>query len=420
MFKPDSRKSESNAMHPFKRFFPIRVTLLLLLLTAAWALPASGSEGLYLLGNDTLQIGRADSGTASPRSAYWVLMNPAAIVDLDRRIDTTLYLVREHIQLEPRGFVSNPFDGSLNADGFELIPATGVIWPVENGRDTLGAGLYVIGGGDLAYEEARTWPGKLLYGNRDRKLSLQHYQLPIAWGRRLKNGWAVGAGIQASLTRFRTDQLTLTLRTARADMEWDEAPGIGFNLGVYKRWEKFSFGAMYKSRQWSAKLDNYADLLPAALEYPHMFRAGIAYRPVDRLEFTLDYEFQRWSGVSPFKDRMLESGLHWSDIHGIKGGIEWKMTDRWTLMTGWSHAATAISPNHLYINALLPSIIEDHFTLGISRKLNDRHAIHLAYLRSLENVMRETGKGDLLSRFGKGTEVKVSGDSLALGYTWSF
>ncbi len=384
------------------------------------ALPARGSEGLYLLGNDALQLGRADSGTASPRTAYWALMNPAALVDVERRADLTLYAVWGRLEMEPRGLLGNSLDGSLNADDWLAIPASGVVWPLKAGRGVLATGLYVLGGGQIEYEEARTVLGKLLYGNRDRKLKLQHWVLPVGYGYEFGNGWALGAGVQASLTRFRTDQLTLSFVPAAGNNEWDRAWGIGFNLGLYRNWEKFAFGAMYKSRQWSESLDKYGDFMFSSLDYPHMFRVGVAWRPVPRLEFTLDYEYQMWSKVSPFGNGIFDAGLHWDDVHAIKAGVEWRVNGRWTLMGGYSRADTVIDDDHAFLNAFVPTIIEGQVGAGVSCALNTRHSVHLVYLRSLENTLVDSGRGDPISRLSGGSGFRVSADSLALGYTYRF
>ena len=73
-------------------------------------------EGVFLLGNDALQLGRASSGVASPRSAYWSYMNPASMVDLDRRLDVNWYTVFSDVTFEPRGVMGNRLDGKLESD----------------------------------------------------------------------------------------------------------------------------------------------------------------------------------------------------------------------------------------------------------------------------------------------------------------
>ena len=384
------------------------------------ALPAFASEGLYLLGTDALQLGRADSGTASPRSAYWLFMNPASIVDLDRRVDFSVYGVLEKIDLQPRGIIANPFDGRLNGDGEIAMPGSGIIWPLDEGRGTLGAALYVMGGADIQYDKSRTILGRVLYGNRDRKQSIRHLQLALGYAYEFDNGWAVGAGLYGSALLFRTDQLTLGLRPAEADYHWDEAFGVGFSVGVYRNWEKWAVGAMYRSPQWMERLDDYSDLLYHSLDYPQSVRVGVAWRPVDKLELTLDYEFQQWSKTETFGNTILNTGLKWDDVHGIKAGIEYKLNDQWTLMAGYSFADTVIDDDHLFVNSLVPTLIEHHWTVGVSYTINEHHRIHMTYVRSAENSLTDSGHGDILSRVAGGSELTVSGDSLALGYTYTF
>ena len=103
---------------------------------------AFGGEGVFLLGNDALQLGRASSGVASPRSAYWSYMNPASMVDLERRFDINWYTVFSDITFEPKGIIGNRLDGELKSDGIFNIVSSGMIWPLESGA---------IGGGRRAH-----------------------------------------------------------------------------------------------------------------------------------------------------------------------------------------------------------------------------------------------------------------------------
>ena len=101
---------------------------------------AQAGEGVFLLGNDTLQLGRASSGVASPRSSYWCYMNPATMVDLERRFDVNWYTVFPRVELEPRGLLGNRLDGTLVSDKTAYIASSGFIWPLKQG--TLGGGIF--------------------------------------------------------------------------------------------------------------------------------------------------------------------------------------------------------------------------------------------------------------------------------------
>ena len=78
--------------------------LLFFLTFTGITLSSHAGEGVFLLGNDALQLGRASSGVASPRSAYWSYMNPASMVDLERRLDVNWYSVLATSRMTARGF----------------------------------------------------------------------------------------------------------------------------------------------------------------------------------------------------------------------------------------------------------------------------------------------------------------------------
>lgn len=387
----------------------------------AWA-----SEGLNLLGVDTLQVGRADSGTASPRSSYWMLMNPGAITAFESpRIDISTLVVFEKISLNPNGLLGNPFDGELNADSVLPIPAAGTVWPIQCGRGAVAGGLYTIGGGAVQYNESRSILGRLLYHNQDRKNQLQHLRLALAYAYEVGDGWSLGVGLQGSINRLRTNQVTLNLRPAEAGNEWDESYGIGFNVGVYKTiGEHWALGAMFKSRQWSQPIDDYRDLVPESLDYPNTARFGVAWSPGEQKGWTItaDYEWQQWSHVPPSGDRVLESGLDWNDLHAYKLGLEWQaIKDRLTLMAGVSYSQSVVEDEHTFINAFEPTIIQAHYTAGATWHINDHHSINLAYLRSAEHSMTQPILGaDLIGALAWGSELTVSAHSISLGYSYEF
>jgi hypothetical protein len=65
------------------------MALLVISSIGAWA-----SEGVFLLGNDALQLGRASSGVASPRSAYWSYMNPVSMLISMASSPTSIFIPR--------------------------------------------------------------------------------------------------------------------------------------------------------------------------------------------------------------------------------------------------------------------------------------------------------------------------------------
>lgn len=380
------------------------------------------SEGVFLLGNDAQQLGRASSGVASPRSAYWSYLNPATMVDLGRRLDLNLYSVFSNIDLEPRGMIGNRLDGTLHSNGIFEIFSGGVIWPLGEDKGTLGGGIYIPSGTGVKYDHSRNLISRLLQGDKDRQLSYQHIRLVGAYAYPLGDGWSIGVGLHGSLTRFRSDHLTLKMYPTTGDNDWDEAFGIGFGVGIYKKWDRFAAAAVYNSRHWSNPAGQYLDLLNYHLDTPQVVQAGIAYKLTDRLELTADLKYLNWKEVSLYGNKMWQGGFNWDNQFGYKLGAEYVLNDKWTLMAGFAHTSSPLDEDHVMLSGLVPVAVEDHATGGFTFKINERHEIHVVGVHAFKEEITDSGKGslDLFSLLGKGTTIRAGAESVIVGYTYKF
>lgn len=378
---------------------------------------AFGGEGVFLLGNDALQLGRASSGVASPRSAYWSYMNPASMVDLERRFDINWYTVFSDITFEPKGIIGNRLDGELKSDGIFNIVSSGMIWPLESGA--IGGGVFIPSGSGAEYPHSRNIFSRLFQGNQDRRLAYQHIRGVVAYAHEFNNGWALGLGLHLSLSRFRSDHITLRLAPAQYRNEWDDAYGAGLGIGIYRSWERFSIGANYSSRHWTERMDKYRDLLSYTLDTPRVAQAGIAYKILPNLEVTLDYKWLNWKKIGTYGDPIFGGGgFGWKDQHGIKTGIEWVANPKWTFMAGYAYSNTPITDDNVFLAALVPVTVEQHITAGVSHKINDKHEVHLVGVYAPQHKMRDTGQGDLFSKLGKGSTLDAGATSVVLGYSY--
>ena len=418
-YQPDRSLIHMTARFSGKRTFRIRTSPCLLWFVALLAaLPGFANEGVFLLGNDAVHMARGGSGIASPRTSYWSYLNPASMVDLERRVDVNWYTVFTDLALDPKGIICNPFDGKLKSDNIYNIVSNGIIWPLETG--VLGGGLFVPSGTGAEYAHSRNLLGRLFFGNTDRRLEYQHMRLVLAYAYEFDNGWAVGAGLHGSLSRFKSDHITLHIHPTVGDFEWDDALGVGFNVGIYKRWETWAFGAAYTSRHWTQSFDDYEDLLAYPLDTPPIFHAGIAIDLTPRLQLTLDYKFINWKDVSAYGKKVLDGGFNWDDQHGGKVGIEWRVNENWTLMAGFAHTNSPIDEDHAFISGLVPVAVEDHVTAGLTYAINEHHEIHATLVHGIKNAIEDTGRGDLFSVLGRRSEVSANGNSVAVGYSYKF
>jgi long-chain fatty acid transport protein len=396
---------------------PIFAVAVAFFLIAALCVPASAGEGVFVTGNDALQLGRCGSGVASPRSSYWSFMNPAGMVDLERRLDMNFYAVYDKVTYKPHGLFANKIDGDLISSEFNAIASTGIILPLETG--TLGGGIFVPSGNSIEYPHSRNIMTRLFQGNNDRRLAYQHLRGILAYAYEFDNGWSVGLGVHVSLSRFRSDHLTLGFRPAKYDNEWDDAWGAGLGIGLYRKWDRFAVGINYNPRHWVQSMKKYRDLLSHPLDSPQYIQAGIAYKVTPKVELTLDYRWSDWSSIAAYSAPIFKGGgFGWKDQHGVKAGVEWVAHPKWTFMAGYSYSNTPITEDNVFLATLVPVVLEHTFAAGVSHKINEKHQVHLIGAWAIPNTLYETGRGDLFSKLGKDSSLRSDACSAMLGYSY--
>mgnify|MGYP001210670518 CR=1 FL=1 len=391
------------------------------------------AEGNELIGIGAVQIGTGGAGIAAPKDATWSFLNPASMVDLERRIDIGVEALFLKRKAEPRGplvvlnyqssqedlFLSlaNNDAGTMSDSSPMFSPILGVIWPFED--FTLGVGVFGVQGNAVDYPRSRSVPGRRR-NHRDRRADLQVLKMPIAIAHRFPNDWAVGAALVGVYSRLRTDSLTLEITPTRGDFDWDDSYGLGFKFSLYKRWDRWSFGATYTTRQWTTEFSKYRDLVTKHLDFPQQFQVGVAYRPSRWWELVADYKFIDWSGISQIGREAVHGGLNWDDQHIVKVGATYRASRLWTFRLGFSYGESPVPRNAVFTNVLFPAISEKHLTAGFTYRLTPQADLHFAYLHAFENTMRENGKGDIFSIGGRGTKFSLEQDSVAVEFSYKF
>ena len=408
--------------------FPLFLLVALLCLPpAAWS-----THGTELIGVGAVQKGLGGAGVAVPYDATWVRLNPASIVDLERRFDIALELLRMKVEADIDGpllvsdlqsaepiLVSliNPFAGSLTDTELFLIPSVALVWPWEN--NAFGFGLFGVRGNRVDFARPRSLVG-MTNGHTDRRTHYEVVELPFSFAHRFSNGWSAGLALVGVVSRFRSDCLTAEVHTARADYDWDYALGIGFKLAVYKKWERLSFGAVYSSRQCMQRFDKYRDLLRFRFNHPQQVQVGLGFRATPRLQFLFDCKFTEWSGEHQTGNHTLRSGLGWRDQHIFKLGANYDLNEKWSLRTGLSYGRAPIPDDEVFSNVVFPANAETHLCAGCTYHLRPGREIHFAYMHAFEKALTDNGKGDLFSLGGGGTTTQIVEDSVVLQYSHAF
>ena len=382
------------------------------------AITVQANEGVFLTGYDTLQMQRANAGVASPRNASWMVLNPAGLVDVEPRLDLNFYGVFTNAKLDPEGLIGNPFFGELQGTDSILIPSMGMVYDLPVGK--LGLGTYVLSGSKVDYGRSRNVVAALFLGNADRRLEYQHFRAPIAYAYEFDNGWAVGASLHPSYSRLRTDHLTLQILPPENEFEWDTAWGMGFGLGVYKSWDRWSVGLGYISRNWVQHFEKYEDFLEHPVDLPHIIQAGVSYKVRPDLEVSLDYKFLDWADINNYGTDVRKSSFDWDSQHGVKLGVEWVHNEQFTFRAGYSYTNTPISEDHVFVSGLVPVNTEQHTTIDFTYSPNPGHESSLTYLHAWEKELEDRGTGDIFSRFARGTTLRTQADGISLQYSYKF
>ncbi|MFA7693431.1 MAG: hypothetical protein GX117_04500 [Candidatus Hydrogenedentes bacterium] len=379
------------------------------------------TDGTQLTGIGAVQQGTAGAGVASPADSTWVLLNPAAIIDLDTRLDVSFELFAPERHNRPRGLFGNSFAGNMSDNGMFMIPSMGYSHRLEHGRSAWGIGLYGVSGMGVEYKASRAILPRLFLQNGDRRTEYSVAQLVFAYAHRLgDSGWTLAFAPHLNYSMFKSDMLTLSFSTTRGNNHWDDAYGAGFSIGAYKRWDRLSYGLTYTSRQWLTEFKDYKDLFFESMDLPQMVQTGFAYAITPQLQAAIDYKWIDWTGIGQIGVSPIRGGFGWKDQHIIKLGMTWTTPSRWTLRAGFSHAESPIDRRHVFANALFPAITENSAAVGASFRITEQSEIHFAYTHSFENTLTDNGKGDLFSLVGKGSKISLREDEFTVQYTWKF
>ncbi len=385
------------------------------------SMAAGATHGTELIGIGALQKGTGGAGVASPKDMTWVLMNPASIIDMGCRLDVNVELFAPDRSLHTHGLFSNPFAGDMSDDSVFLIPSMGYSRACGCGEEAWGVGLYGVSGMGVEYSGSRSLLPKLFLRNYDRQTEYSVAKLAVGYTHTVgSSDWTIGIAPILVYSRFKTDMLTLRFAQTRADNDWDDAFGVGASIGVYRRWDRWGFGAAYTSRQWMTEFNDYDDLFFESMDQPQTFQVGFVWDINHSLELVADYKWINWSGIDQMGKSPLDGGFGWKDQHIFKLGLTWYVNPKWTVRGGVSYGKSPIREDEVFANALFPAVTETHVAAGFSYAVTEKSEVHFTYMHAFENELEDSGKGDLFSILGRGTDISLTEDTFTFEYSYKF
>ncbi len=382
-----------------KRIFSI---LLILMAPAAFA-----TNGYFTHGQGTFSKAMAGANTALPQEAIDAEANPASAAFIDGGWSASLalfspdrsYTIKGNPSGYPNTFGLTPGTVTSKSTLFAM-PSIGYNRRLTT-NDALTINFVTRGGMNTDYRTAT------FYGSDHTGVNLMQGFLTGTYAHKFGDRQSLGITGVFGLQRFKATGLQ-----AFAPMSSDPAAltnngsemsyGLGVRLGYLARvTPQFSVGASYSPKIHMSDFTSYQGLFAqeGRFDIPSSFQGGLAYRIIDPLTATLDYQRIHYSDVravgNPLLPNLMTSplgtdngaGFGWKDINVIKLGVQWKASETWTWRAGFSKADQPIPSQEVLFNILAPGVIEKHYTLGGSMALNEKGKFNFALMYAPNKVV---------------------------------
>ncbi len=385
------------------------------LAVAAVPIASQATNGEISHGYSPKTSALAGSGLALPQDAMAAAINPAGMVFVDDRIDIGLSWFSPTREYTVTGAPSGgfpPLPGPTVESGSEnfLVPFFG--WKRSVGeRGAFGISLYGNGGMNTDWKASDTptlqtpigaLNGTFLAGNT----GVNYWQLfsNFSYSRKFANdraAWGIGGIVNyaklklnglGNFANFSTDPAKLS------NNGQDDAFGYGAIVSLQGNIsEKVSLSAAYQTEVKNT-FDDYSGLFAKGgdLNVPGWVAGGIAFKPNDRSAITFAVQHILYEDVDAIgnpgtgnpngglfacaggdRSQCLGgsngAGFGWEDMTIYKLGYQWQTGSDWTWRIGASTGDQPVPDNEVTLNIIAPGVVEEHFTFGFTKKLqNDR------------------------------------------------
>jgi long-chain fatty acid transport protein len=108
------------------------------------------------------------------------------------------------------------------------------------------------------------------------------------------------------------------------------------------------------------------------------------------------------------------AGFGWDDMTVYKVGASWQYSDDWTFRAGYSTTDQPIPKSEMTFNILAPGVMEDHFTVGFTRKNAGGNELNFSFMYAPEVDISGPQNFDPTQT----VELSMSQFELEVSYSW--
>lgn len=361
------------------------------------------TQGVHLVGYGAKAQAMGGASVAYPQDAIVAANNPAGMAFIGNQLDADIQTIYVKADLE--------FGNSENKNHGHLvvpIPEFGINY---NYSPNITLGLSTAASG-VAFKYKN--PVLPIDGLKRPSGSLMQVDLMPTITYKLQPNLALGLSLVLGYQQFEAQGIPGPFPDGQNPAHGREsALGLGVSTGVlWKPTETLNLGLSYKPKMKMSKLDNYKDDLfsisSGSIDSPESIKVGFSKKINEKIDLAFDIEHVSWSDVAAFKDL-----FNWRDQTIFKTGVSYKFSDDITLRSGLSIARKHITSNDVAPNFLLAGINSNAFTLGLSKKINDKSEFTVVGEYDFGKNLRGTN-------ISNGTYLDADMYTLTLGYNYKF
>ena len=445
----------------------VRLKLLTCALVAL-TLPATSwaTNGYFSHGTSVAEKGLAGAGVAFSQDTLAASNNPAGMFWQGARYDVGAALFSPMRNYKATGGPSAPpgtpcgancpfsiGDGNQKKDSENelfLVPQFGYNW-VINDESTIGVSVFGNGGMNTEYNGGTAilgtpsgtnaqLPGT--YGDGTAGVDLSQLFLATTYARKIGDASSVGISGIIAYQRFKAKGLG-NFGAFSQDSDnlsnngYDYSSGFGVRLGFQSEITPgVRIGAAYQPKINMQEFDDYSGLFAedGDFDIPSNFTVGLAIDIGETGVFVLDVQQINYedvdaisNSISPLTDGRCApggsgdgclggsdgAGFGWEDMTIVKVGFQWQTGIKNTWRVGYSTGDQPIPDDESLFNILAPGVIEEHFTAGYTRQLDDKSSINFAAMYAPSKSVK--GKNP----FDPAQDIEIEMDQYELAISYS-
>ena len=365
------------------------------------------SNGMFLIGYGAKLRGMGGVGLALHEDSIITAVNPAGTSFVDNRVDAGLLL------FNPKRLAAcclSP-DGQVSEKGWFLLPNVGFAYEI-NDKYSFGLGMVGYAGGRTYYKPNifDAAPDAPAAG-----VNLEIGMMSPTISYKIKENQAIGVSLLIAGARFEALGLGPFKQFSKhRDFVSDNGHDWSFGAGLRIGWQghfdedKWSFAAVYQTETYMSKFDDYKGLFAdeGSFNLPPMASLGLAYRPLPPLTIAFDWSRTFYEDIpaianpalpivagDPTSPRALGAptgpGFEWVDQDVFKLGVQYDLSEAWTVRGGINYGEHPIKNNgvggNFEFNVLAPAVTEWHLTGGGTYAFAKHHEISFAIMHAFNN-----------------------------------